>query len=83
MPEKFHSASPDRHAEILAKRGDPVMSPDDLKNDWKTDFPASDPLSPVVRNRTRPSGTLQERLLAMAQEARRRADELPEGVARE
>ena len=36
----------------------------------------------VLRNRTRPPGTLQARLLAMARLARRKAEELPEGAQR-
>jgi hypothetical protein len=35
-----------------------------------------------IRNRIRPAGTLQARLLAMARVARRKAKELPEGPER-
>lgn len=37
---------------------------------------------PGKRNRKRPAGSLQECLLAMAELARRRAEEMPEGEER-
>jgi len=41
-----------------------------------------DSVVPGKRNRKRPAGSLQERLLAMAELARRRAEEIPEGEER-